>query len=133
LAGLVCPQGFVFVFIFLVGGGSAFYVRRIMPITITIYDDELAAQIKKSAPACVSIAESRRKVRTAEFDHLIIHTLTLIKETAWETEVALFGAWLFKISEDKRCHVTKGRENIPDTEVAVRRWVQEELDIGRND
>jgi hypothetical protein len=100
-----------------------------MPITISIYDDELADQIKKSAPSCISIAERHRMVRTAEFDHIIIHTLTLIKDAAWDTEIALFAAWLYKLSENKSCHISKGREKIPDTEVGVRRWIQEELDI----
>jgi hypothetical protein len=100
-----------------------------MPITISIYDEEVAERVKQSVPAGISIAESHRMVRSAEFDHIVILTLTFIKDAARDLDIGLFATWLCKLAKDKSCHVSKGREKIPDTEVAVRRWIQEELDI----
>lgn len=110
-----------------------FSMRIAMPIEIKIYDSKLAEEIIKSAPKGVSFDRSEMFVRSADAGSIVILTLKFVAGGAHDIFIGLLVAWLCKLSENKSCHINKGTKKIPESQDGVRRWIQEELNIGNDD
>jgi hypothetical protein len=106
-----------------------FLWKSAMAIEIKIRDPKLADEIEKSAPYGISIERDSMFTRSIDVGEIVILTLTFIRDKVPDLELALFASWLYEISQQKSCHVSKGGKQVPKTQDGVRRWIQEELDI----
>jgi hypothetical protein len=105
-----------------------------MQIEVFTQDFAVAEEIQNSVPSGISISRLDKLTRSLNDPGWIILTLEFIRDKSIEIDIAIFAAWLYdKTKNDKTCQIRNGRKDIVKSEEGIRRWIQEELDIGDKD
>jgi hypothetical protein len=105
-----------------------------MQLLIQSQDFEMAEELKNSAPKGVSVTVHQKMTRSADSISTAIVFLEFIRDKSVEIDIALLAAWLYdKTKKDKTCQIGQGRKKVVKTKAGIGRWIQEELDIGKND
>ena len=106
-----------------------------MTFDIITQDYDLAAELEKSAPNGVSVTVHQKMTRSAiPTPDTWIVILDFVKTQAWEVERELLIAWLLiHTAKHKDSQIRyRGRE-IEKHEAVIRRVIQNDLEIGKND
>jgi hypothetical protein len=105
-----------------------------MPIELKIYDDEFADEVLKSVPPGITVTRRRMFFRGGEFSDAALVTLAFIRDQSLEITRDLFVAWILSHAiQDDRCHISHRGRNVEKTETVIRRILDDELEIGKND
>lgn len=106
-----------------------------MTISVQTHDFEFAKELAQSAPAGVSASIERRGAKSfgTEYYGLVIVTLEFVRKAANAVIPNLFAAWLCAKCKDRPCTIDYRGEVIPKDQEAIRRLVEEVIEIGKND
>lgn len=96
-------------------------------------NEALAEELKNSAPPGVSVGITYLMTRSATDPGWVIASLEFVRDKSIELDIALIAAWLYdKSKKDKSCHINSGGKKIIKTKAGIRRGIEENLKIRKN-
>jgi hypothetical protein len=97
-------------------------------------NEMLAEELKNSAPPGVVVEVRYMMTRSANDPGWIVVALEFVRDKSIELDLALIAAWLYdKSKKDKSCHIDHGGKKVIKSKAGIRRGIDENLQIGKND
>ena len=104
-----------------------------MQFLIHTTDFNLADDIKNSAPKGVSVVVHQRMTRSIDSPDAVVIVLEFIRDAAKTIELSLIARWLYEKTKEKDCHIQHRSGKVVKEEAFIRRLIEDDLEIGKND
>jgi hypothetical protein len=105
-----------------------------MRIEFKTRNEALAKELKNTVPPGVSVEITYLMTRSATDPGWVIAALEFVRDQSVNVDFALFAAWLYeKSKKDKSCQISSRGKKVIKSKAGIRRGIEENLQIGKND